>query len=98
MQIIFAQKRVCVSGFAPEPADKWKAVIEIVTRERCTMIYTLPPFLHEMITRQVGGKVITYLLAFAIQDYASIYDKGCGPSRVHILHCRYWRSRVMVAE
>lgn len=63
--LIVGQKRVTVSGFSPQPADKITAMIEIIKREKCTCVMALPPLLHALISKKVNIKNIcdkyTYL-------------------------------------
>ncbi|WAR13789.1 ACSF2-like protein [Mya arenaria] len=51
-QVLTGQTRVTTSGFASSGADLMDATVQIIQRERCTLMYVLPPFLHEMIRRK----------------------------------------------
>jgi acyl-coenzyme A synthetase/AMP-(fatty) acid ligase len=50
---IVGQKRVTVSGFSQQPEDRIAAVIDIISRERCTLLTALPPMLNALISKMV---------------------------------------------
>jgi acyl-coenzyme A synthetase/AMP-(fatty) acid ligase len=53
MSIVTGQKRVTVSGFSPIPDDRVTSLIDIVQKEKCTLLTALPPLLHGLIRAEV---------------------------------------------
>ena len=51
--IITGQKRVTFSEFCEPPKDKLSYMVDVIVKEKCTLIAALPPLMHELIKRQV---------------------------------------------
>lgn len=49
---VTGQKRVTISGYCKQPDDRVSFIIEVIERERCSVIFALPPLMHELIKRQ----------------------------------------------
>ncbi|XP_045163438.2 putative acyl-CoA synthetase YngI [Mercenaria mercenaria] len=90
LSIMSGQKRVTVSGFSPKPKNRVACVIDIVQREKCTLLTALPPMLHELICTQnipedwpvkvvlTGGQPLTKGVARAIGKVAPSISPAYG--------------------
>ncbi|XP_045179882.2 3-[(3aS,4S,7aS)-7a-methyl-1,5-dioxo-octahydro-1H-inden-4-yl]propanoyl:CoA ligase-like [Mercenaria mercenaria] len=50
--VLTGQTRVTLFEFYDPPKDMISFMIEVIERERCSMIFALPPLMHELIQRQ----------------------------------------------
>ncbi|XP_045179876.2 3-[(3aS,4S,7aS)-7a-methyl-1,5-dioxo-octahydro-1H-inden-4-yl]propanoyl:CoA ligase-like [Mercenaria mercenaria] len=50
--VLTGQTRVTFSEFCDPPKDRISFMIEVIERERCSMVFALPPLMHELIKRQ----------------------------------------------
>ncbi|KAL4220912.1 hypothetical protein ACF0H5_019178 [Mactra antiquata] len=52
LSVMSGQKRVTISGFEAVPEDTLTGTIDIIVREQCNVMLTLPPSLHALINRK----------------------------------------------
>ncbi|XP_045179877.2 3-[(3aS,4S,7aS)-7a-methyl-1,5-dioxo-octahydro-1H-inden-4-yl]propanoyl:CoA ligase-like [Mercenaria mercenaria] len=77
--VLTGQTRVTFSEFSDPPKDRLSFMIEVIERERCSMVFALPPLMHELIKRQdnlpddwpveailTGGQPLTSQLAACV--------------------------------
>lgn len=50
--VLTGQTRVTFSGFCEMPYDRVSFMIDVIQRERCSMVFALPPLMHELIKKQ----------------------------------------------
>ncbi|XP_060581019.1 acetyl-coenzyme A synthetase-like, partial [Ruditapes philippinarum] len=50
--ILTGQTRVTFSEFCNPPKDRLSFMIDVIVKEKCSMIFALPPLMHELIKRQ----------------------------------------------
>lgn len=53
LSILTGQKRITLSGFCDPPNDRLSHMLDIIQRERCSMVLALPPLMAELSRRQV---------------------------------------------
>ncbi|XP_053402596.1 uncharacterized protein LOC123550681 [Mercenaria mercenaria] len=50
--VLTGQTRVTLSEFCDPPKDRISFMIEVIEKERCSMVFALPPLMHELIKRK----------------------------------------------
>lgn len=53
LSIFTGQTRVTFNGFCELPNDRISFMIDVIEKERCSMVFALPSLMHELIKRQV---------------------------------------------
>lgn len=60
--VVTGQKRVTTSGYCKPPEDRVTFMVEVIEKERCSVVFVLPPLMHELIKRQVNYLIVIVIV------------------------------------
>ena len=76
MTVLNGQTRVTLSGYCEQPDNRIQCLMNVIKREKCDVIFTLPPLLNSFILCQVQY-LLSYLLLSGSETYIIMLKHLC---------------------